>query len=108
MREYFACATISHELLNEIVSFCEDSSQQQFLGDILCTISSRFRKCHFRKSHRNALKYIIEQVSTLSYQNLISQGKCKYYSNLITTLFSTMTSFMHLPWNFEMSEESLS
>ncbi|KAK6101682.1 putative methyltransferase family protein [Brugia pahangi] len=62
VREYFACAAVSHKLLNKIVSFCEDSSQQQLLGDILCMISSLVRRSHFRKSHRNALKYIIEQL----------------------------------------------
>ncbi|VDK62345.1 unnamed protein product [Onchocerca ochengi] len=62
VREYFACATISHELLDKIVSFCENSSQQQLFGDILYAISFRIKKCHFRKSHRNALKYIIEQL----------------------------------------------
>ncbi|EFO27205.2 membrane protein, variant [Loa loa] len=62
VREYFASATVSHMLLDKIVSFCEDSSQQQILGDILCTISSHVRKCHFRKSNHNALKYIVEQL----------------------------------------------
>uniref|UniRef100_A0A0R3RTD8 FAM86 domain-containing protein n=1 Tax=Elaeophora elaphi TaxID=1147741 RepID=A0A0R3RTD8_9BILA len=62
VREYFGCATVSYELLDKIVSFCVNSSQQELLGDILCTISSRVRKCHFRKSHCHALKYIIEQL----------------------------------------------
>ncbi|VDK70277.1 unnamed protein product [Litomosoides sigmodontis] len=62
IREYFACAVVACELLDKMVSFCVIPSQQQFLGDILCTISSRIRKCYFRKSHRYALKYIIEQL----------------------------------------------
>ncbi|CAG9539091.1 unnamed protein product [Cercopithifilaria johnstoni] len=62
VREYFACATVSYELLDKMVSFCANSSQQQFLGNILCTISSCVKKCHFRKSHRHALKYVIEQL----------------------------------------------
>ncbi|VBB27878.1 unnamed protein product [Acanthocheilonema viteae] len=62
VREYFACATISYELLDKIVSFCMNSSQQEFLGNILCTISPCVKKYHFRKSHRHTLKYIIEQL----------------------------------------------
>uniref|UniRef100_A0A915Q2W6 FAM86 N-terminal domain-containing protein n=1 Tax=Setaria digitata TaxID=48799 RepID=A0A915Q2W6_9BILA len=41
VREYFASATVSHVLLNKIVLFCEDSSQQQLLGDILCGLETR-------------------------------------------------------------------
>ncbi|KAM3723552.1 Uncharacterized protein ACO02O_06760 [Dirofilaria immitis] len=62
IREYFACAIINQENLNRVVSFCENLSQQQLLGNVLYAISSCIKKCHFRKSHRNTLKYIIEQL----------------------------------------------
>ncbi|MCP9259451.1 hypothetical protein DINM_002395 [Dirofilaria immitis] len=47
IREYFACAIINQENLNRVVSFCENLSQQQLLGNVLYAISSCIKNATF-------------------------------------------------------------